>query len=54
MISGSLTGALFANAFVLNARFRDREALNGNAFNGSVGTGGMTSPILPQTRQRTC
>ena len=27
MISGSLTGALFANAFVLNARFRDREAL---------------------------
>ena len=34
MISGSLTGALFANAFVLNARFRDREALNGNALNG--------------------
>ena len=34
MISGSLTGALFANAFVLNARFRDCEALNGNAFNG--------------------
>ena len=34
MISGSLTGAFFANAFVLNARFRDRKALNGNAFNG--------------------
>ena len=46
MISGSLTGALFANAFVLNARFRDREALTETPSTEGVGTGGMTSPTF--------